>query len=137
MGRRRQAREAALQALYVSDISGVDQYEALAIVNRRQALDDPQTFAFARELLLKTYSLRSELDKHISAAAENWTLARMAAVDRNLLRLAAYELIHNGETPVNVIIDEAVEIARKFSTEDSTRFINGILDKIKKERKSG
>src|SRR5689334_4532052 len=129
MGRRRQAREVALQALYITDVSSVGEKEALNIVTRKEALDDDKTLEFARELISKTYSLREDLDKRIQAAAENWTLARMAAVDRNLLRLAAYELIHDGQTPVNVIIDEAIEIARKFSTEDSTRFINGILDK--------
>lgn len=137
MGRRRQARETALQALYITDVSGVDRKEAFNMVNRREGIDDPKTLEFARQLVIMTWSVRADIDRHIAAAAENWSLARMAAVDRNLLRLAAYELIHDKETPVNVIIDEAIEIARKYSTEDSTRFINGILDKLKEERKGG
>ena len=138
MGRRRQAREIALQALYIIDTSGTPEQEAFDIVNRRQ--DEPgdeKTLEFARELVAGANKARPELDKLIEGAAQNWALARMAAVDRNVLRLSAYELLHRPETPVNVVIDEAIEIVRKFSTEDSTRFINGILDKLKEHRKNG
>jgi N utilization substance protein B len=131
MGRRRQAREIALQALYILDASGVDGSEAFAIVNRRGKLDDEKTGEFARQLFEGAHALRPELDAHIQSRAENWTTTRMACVDRNILRLASYEIIYRADTPVNVVIDEAIEIARKFSTEDSTKFINGILDKIK------
>ena len=136
MGRRRQGREIALQALYVADTSGTDTGEAFAIVNRRAAKEkaDEKTLEFALDLVTGTAERRGEIDKRIEETAENWSLARMAAVDRNLLRLAAYELLFRPETPANVVIDEAIEIARKYSTEDSTRFINGILDKIKDKR---
>lgn len=137
MGRRRQAREIALQALYVADSSNVDILESFAIVNRREELDDEKTLEFARELFEGAMKLRPELDTRIQATAQNWAMPRMACVDRNLLRLASYELIYRDDTPVNVIIDEAIEIARKFSTEDSTKFINGILDKIKEHRPKG
>ena len=80
---------------------------------------------------------RPELDKHIQATAQNWAMPRMACVDRNVLRLASFELLMRNDTPVNVVIDEAIEIARKYSTEDSTKFINGILDKIKEHRPKG
>lgn len=134
MGRRRQAREIALQALYIIDTSGTPEAEAFAIVNRRQEPDDEKTLSFARELVSGANEHRPQLDKLIEGAAQNWALARMAAVDRNVLRLSAYELLHRLDTPVNVVIDEAIEIVRKYSTEDSTRFINGILDKLKEHR---
>ena len=134
MGRRRQAREIALQALYIIDTSGTPEKEAFAIVNRREEPDDERTLEFARELVAGAVKHGAELDRLIEGAAQNWALARMAAVDRNVLRLSAYELLHRHDTPVNVVIDEAIEIVRKFSTEDSTRFINGILDKLKEHR---
>jgi N utilization substance protein B len=137
MGRRRQAREIALQALYIIDTSGTPLDEAFAIVNRREEPGDEKTLEFARELVTGANAARAELDKLIEGAAQNWALARMAAVDRNVLRLSAFELLHRRETPVNVVIDEAIEIVRKFSTEDSTRFINGILDKLKEHRADG
>lgn len=131
MGRRRQGREIALQALYIIDTSGTPKDEAFRIVIRREAPDDEKVLEFAKELVEGTTAERPGLDKHIEDTAENWALSRMAAVDRNVLRMAAYELLHRLETPVNVVIDEAIEIVRKFSTEESTRFVNGILDKIK------
>jgi N utilization substance protein B len=138
MGRRRQAREIALQALYIIDTSGTPEQEAFDIVNRRaDEPGDEKTLEFARDLVAGANKARPELDKLIEGAAQNWALARMAAVDRNVLRLSAFELLHRRETPVNVVIDEAIEIVRKFSTEDSTRFINGILDKLKEHRANG
>lgn len=134
MGRRRQAREIALQSLYIMDTSGTPEKEAFAIVNRREEPGDEKTLEFAHELVSGATANRPELDKHIEATAENWALSRMAAVDRNMLRLAVYELLFRVDTPVNVIIDEAIEIVRKFSTEESTRFVNGILDKIRTMR---
>jgi len=137
MGRRRQAREIALQALYIVDTSRTDPKEAFAIVNRRAEPDDEKVLDFAQSLVTGAMERKADLDKRIETVAENWALPRMAAVDRNVLRLAAYELLYKLDTPVNVIIDEAIEIARKFSTEESTRFINGILDKIKEDRQHG
>jgi N utilization substance protein B len=137
MGRRRQGREIALQALYIVDTSRTPPAEAFKIVNRRRPDDekaDAATLDFARELLMGAEEKRPELDRCISEAAENWAIGRMAAVDRSMLRLATYELLCHPQTPVNVIIDEAIEIVRKYSTQDSTRFINGILDKIKDKR---
>ena len=137
MGRRRQAREIALQALYIMDTAKTPEDEAFKIVNRREEPGDESTVNFARELVSGTTSGRKDIDKEIEATAENWTVARMAAVDRNVLRLAAFELMHRTDTPVNVVIDEAIEIVRKFSTEESTRFVNGILDKLKDQRPKG
>lgn len=135
MGRRRQARENALHALYLVDTARTPGDQAFAWVHdRREA--DPGTLAFTRALFDGTLRHLPEIDERLGKTAANWALSRMAAVDRNILRLAAFELIHTPETPMRVIIDEALEIARKFSTEESTRFINGILDQIKNARLS-
>jgi transcription antitermination protein NusB len=131
MGRRRLAREIALQALYVSDVSRTESTAAFAIVTRRGEKADDETLDFARELALGAIAMREELDRHIQERAQNWAVSRMAAVDRNVLRLAAYELLERRDTPVGVIIDEAIEIVRKYSAEEATRFVNGILDSLK------
>ncbi|MBN1823239.1 MAG: transcription antitermination factor NusB [Endomicrobiales bacterium] len=91
---------------------------------------------FARELFVGAQGKRQVLDKLIGAYTQNWELDRMAAVDRNILRLATFEILNMTETPINVIIDEAVEIAKRYSTIDSGKFVNGILDKLKQERKT-
>ena len=133
MGRRRQAREQALQALYLADAAHLSAADAYAIVAVGPDLD-PKTEEFARSLVHGTLEHRSELDGLITRVAENWALERMACVDRSLLRLASYELLHCKDTPVGVIIDEAIEIAKSFSGEEAGGFINGILDKIKDSR---
>lgn len=135
MGRRRQARENALHALYVADFSREAGRLTFAALEERAAAD-VKTARFSKKLFQNTLKRREKLDGHIEAAAVNWTLKRMAAVDRNILRMAAYELIYEKDTPVEVVIDEAIEIARKFSTQDSTAFINGILDKLKSLRET-
>ncbi len=134
MGRRRQAREIALQALYLVDVASLTADQAFAIVNRRAEPEDDKTLDFSRSLLDGTLSRREEIDGHLTKTAANWTIARMAAVDRNVLRLALYELAFDLQTPVNVVIDEAIEIVRRYSTEDATKFVNGILDKLKSLR---
>ena len=104
MGRRRLAREVALQALYVADVSRTPADESFAIVTRRdeEPLDD-ETTEFSRALALGALARRDELDALIQERAQNWALNRMAAVDRNVLRLAAYELVDRKDTPVGVI----------------------------------
>ena len=131
MGRRRQAREIALQALYLVDVARTLPPEAFAIVNRRGDQEEENTLDFARSLLDGAVAKLGEIDAHLAATAENWPIKRMAAVDRNVLRLAAFELAYERDTPVGVVIDEAIEIVRKYSTEDATKFVNGILDKLK------
>ncbi|MBI2362929.1 MAG: transcription antitermination factor NusB, partial [Elusimicrobia bacterium] len=95
---------------------------------------DEKTLVFARELADGAYARRDDLDAHIQAVAQNWSLERMAAVDRNILRMASFELLHHPQTPVRVVIDEAIEIAKAFSSAESSKFINGILDKVKDRR---
>ncbi|MBI5595905.1 MAG: transcription antitermination factor NusB [Elusimicrobia bacterium] len=133
MGRRRQGRETALQALYLSDTGRMSVAEAIIIVTAGGPADE-KTLVFARELAEGAYARRADLDAHIQDVAQNWSLERMAAVDRNLLRLASFELLHHPQTPVRVVIDEAIEIAKSFSSAESSKFINGILDKIKDRR---
>jgi len=135
VGRRRLAREIALQTLYVADVSRTPAEEAFAIVTRREGGEaDAETLAFARDLALGALGRIEELDATIQARAENWAMNRMAAVDRNVLRLAAFELTSRPETPLGVVIDEAIEIVRKYSTEEATRFVNGVLDALKAVR---
>jgi N utilization substance protein B len=86
---------------------------------------------FAQKLVLGTCNESDRLDEEVARAAENWRMERMATVDRNVLRMATWEMLFDHETPPAVIIDEAIEIARKFGSEDSGAFINGILDSIK------
>jgi N utilization substance protein B len=93
---------------------------------------DPEVEAFARSLFEGTVSEVEALDHRVREQAEHWRLERMAAVDRNLLRVALYELLHCPETPPAVVINEALEIARRFSGKDSVEFVNGVLDAIRK-----
>ena len=129
---RHRSREAALQALYAADIGGAPDLaraqaslEALA-----EHFELPAgARAFAKELVLGVATNRAEIDARISAVAHRWRIERMAAVDRNVLRLAAYEIVFAG-TPREVVIDEAVELARRFSDDASPRFVNGVLDAL-------
>ena len=130
MGRRRQARESALHALYLADLVPALASTAFSLMARLEDADE-KTVDFCRGLFEGTLMLRAELDERIQETAKNWSISRMAAADRNILRMAAYELLYRDDAPPNVVIDEAIEIARKYSTEDSTSFINGILDKLK------
>ena len=129
-GTRRQGREVALQILYLADIARLDGEGASRII-WAGAEFPPKARRFAEALATGALAHRAELDLLITKYAENWEIGRMAAIDRNLLRLAAFELLHEIDTPVSVVIDEAVEIAKTFSTQDSGKFVNGILDKIK------
>src|SRR5207245_11083614 len=94
----------------------------------------PKTRAFSARSAAGVSAHQSVIDPLIKKYAENWEIGRMATIDRCILRLGAYELMHELDTPINVVINEAVEIAKKFSTGESGKFVNGILDKIKTER---
>ncbi len=134
MGLRRRSREIALHALYMVDLAPMPPKKAFSWVRHDSKKEDPAE-EYAWELFEGTLGEMTSLDKAISNVSKNWKIERMAAADRNILRMAAYEILHHPETPVKVIINEAIEIARKYSTEESTAFINGILDKIKGTRK--
>jgi transcription antitermination factor NusB len=122
------ARELALKALYQHDLRGVLVDGCLNYLAEAEGLAEPPPFA--HELLEGTLAHRDELDKIIQETAENWRLDRMPFLDRNILRLAAYELIYRNDTPPKVAINEAIELAKKYSTENSPTFVNGVLDKI-------
>jgi transcription antitermination protein NusB len=133
MGKRRKARELALQFLYQLDVNGADDpapYEPDFWA--RHALDD-ETRRFARALVAGTTADRLKIDHLIAEFTEHWDLDRMAVVDRNILRLAIFELLHEADVPPKVAINEAIEIAKKFGTRESSRFINGILDRVHRE----
>ena len=139
---RHQSRRAALQVLYALDVGpgarGGEKGTAADVFESVAAHFDLHggAHAFAKELVLGVEAHRSGIDARIAAHARNWRLERMAAVDRNVLRLAAYELLHT-ETPHSVVIDEAVELAREFGSEPSPAFINGVLDAIARALDAG
>ena len=127
MGVRRRGRELALQMLYQREIAGTDVENILSSFEELQQAP-PATREFAISLVRGVISRLSELDSHLVDQADHWRLERMAAVDRNILRLALYELMFEGGTPPAVVIDEAVEIAKRFGSERSSQFVNGVLD---------
>lgn len=132
-GRRRRARELALQLLYQRDVAGTSPEEMFARTDEyRNAA--PEVQEYASRLVLGTLGRLAELDDLLGKQSDHWRLGRMPVVDRNLLRVALYELLHEDETPDPVVIDEAVEIAKKFSTPSSAPFINGVLDGIRRSR---
>jgi N utilization substance protein B len=126
---RRPARRLALDVLYQADVRGEDPSRALE--DWREAGQDVPPFTV--ELVKGVADHLADLDQLIGRHAEGWTVPRMAAVDRTILRLACYELLHRPDVPVAVAIDEAVEAAKELSTEDSGRFVNGILGRIARE----
>jgi N utilization substance protein B len=130
---RHQAREAALQVLYFVHVAGVQPevaLEAFFAVHLPEA--DADTTAFVQALVRGTVAEVPAIDPVIAQHAEHWRIERLAIVDRLILRMAVWELRHYPETPPAVVLDEAVELARTFSTEASSGFVNGVLDAIRK-----
>lgn len=127
---RRQAREDALKLLYLRDLCGSDA-EAAETIIYNGAPPAGEILDFVRELFGGVASRVAEIDARIEEYSENWTLDRMNVVDKNILRLAVYELLGLGDTPPKVVINEAVELAKTFSGDKAKLFINGVLDKIK------
>jgi N utilization substance protein B len=128
-GERRQARVAALQTLYEVDIARHDPEEALAR-NAESLRLSPEALAFAEELLRGTLARLEEIDAAIAAAAPEWPLSQMARIDKNTLRLAIYEILYNTAVPAKAAINEAVELAKQFGGDASSRFVNGVLGAI-------
>jgi transcription antitermination protein NusB len=131
MGSRRRARELALQMLFENDMTGAPPEEMFGHSEELHHSAE-STRAYAKRLVCGTLDHRPEIDALIVGQADNWRLERMPAVDRNILRLALYEMRHEPDTPAPVVIDEALEIAKRFSTPKSSQFINGILDGVLK-----
>ena len=130
MKKRTRARELALQFLYQVDLRGSEVSESL-VEFLEQEESDRTTQEFASLLVRGTLDNRSEIDERIQSVVQNWEIGRMAVVDRNILRLATFELLHREDIPPKVSINEAIELGKRFSTQNSGAFINGILDKIK------
>lgn len=133
MGARRRARECALQMLFSYDVTRPSVEELLDSFWGELAEASEEVRGFANELAVGTISNLDEIDERIRIRTEHWRIPRMAVVDRNLLRMAVFEFLHQPNTPRTVAINEALEIARRFSTSESTQFINGILDAIKRD----
>jgi len=133
MGPRRKAREYALQMLFQWDIThdAIDQVVTTFFQNQPE--DATAIVDFARQLVTGTVDHVEHIDQILRRHAEHWRLDRMATVDRNILRLAVQEFLYDKDTPKTVVINEAIEIARRFSAQESPQFINGVLDSIKKE----
>ena len=128
MARRSQAREVAFQVLYQDDLNPRNN-PAITDAFMEDQLGNAALVEFARSLVAGARRNRAQIDGLLGKTAEHWTLDRMAATDRNVLRLAAFELLHT-DTPRAVVIDEAVELARRFGTAQSGQFVNGILDRL-------
>lgn len=158
MGKRREARERAVQFLFQHELNPPENLDVeMALFwnsQRSAALEDEKAAStwggprpelpppsaaeaesrlFAEPLIRGVVAQRDQLDEHIKKHAKNWELNRIAAVDRNIMRLAIYEMLNREDIPPAVSINEAVEIAKKFSTQDSGKFVNGILDKVRGE----
>jgi N utilization substance protein B len=139
MGKRTKARECAFQMLYQAEVSG-EPIEGVVAAFWKVRSTAEETRARAEALARGAWQARAQADAAIRAAARHWTLERIAAVDRNLLRLGYYELAHEPATPPAVVIDEAVELAKRFGEADSGAFVNGVLDAIRRrvaERQPG
>ena len=159
-GKRRMAREMAIQMLYQSDLGGsplphifntfdLSEYLAreAASEEKKRALPVPEeredftqrkkrvgeAFEYAQMLVRGTVDNRERIDDLIRGQADNWRLERMPPVDRNILRLAVFEMLHERDTPKLVVLDEAIELAKKFGSEQSGRFVNGLLDGLLKQ----
>ena len=132
MSRRRKAREIALQTLYAQEVSGTDWKAAFDDnVERRKPSDE--VIEYAERLVTNVMAERERLDVMIKDRLENWAIERVSVIDRTILRIALSELLRCPEVPVNVIMNEAIEIARKFSSADAGRFVNGVLDRLARE----
>lgn len=133
MSRRSRAREVVLQILYEDDLNP---RRDLSVSDRflcGRLNHDDGLIEFARDLLAGVRRNRRDLDKSLEERAENWSLARMAVTDRNILRLGAFEMLYT-ETPVRVVINEAVELAKRYGARQSSQFVNGLLDRLLRDK---
>lgn len=129
MGTRRKGRELALQALYQIEMTGDSSLGAVELFLGHFE-GNVRAKEFARRLVFGVVNQRAEIDRLIERCTENWKLTRMAKVDLVILRMAAYEVVFCSDIPVNVSLDEAIEVGKRFGTVDSATFINGVLDQL-------
>ncbi|MCX5668359.1 MAG: transcription antitermination factor NusB [Candidatus Omnitrophica bacterium] len=137
MRNRTKAREYALQILYAVDITGDDPRDCVDRFWEGNEESSAEVKKFASGLVLGVSDNKKEIDRMIAKYATNWKLDRMAVIDRNVLRFAAYELLYVKDIPPKVAINEAIDIAKKFGGPDSGKFVNGVLDKINKTEREG
>ena len=134
---RTRARELALQFLYAVDFHGPEYRDRLGEFLHDELSGKPggdEASAYATRLVDGVLLHRPAIDLLLADAAQNWGLTRMAVVDRNCLRIGVYEMLHEADVPTKVAINEAIELAKRYSTEQSGAFVNGILDRIRKDR---
>ncbi len=132
MGARRKAREKALQILFQLDFNDAD-IEAILEEFWNGHPTGQKVRGFAERLVKGAFAHREDIDRMITSTLENWSIDRLASVDKAILRLATYELLHMPDVPPKVTINEAVEIAKSYGTDESGRFVNGVLDKIREK----
>ena len=131
MGARHSGREAALQMVFQLEASGAPVDEVVSLFWRSFDADaDPDGRPYADEMVRGVAATQTELDTIITGASSNWRLERMTRIDRNILRLGAWELAHRPDVPAAVILDEAVELAKAFGSEGSSAFVNGVLNRV-------
>jgi transcription antitermination protein NusB len=129
MHQRRKAREVALQVLYALDVLGIDAKEGMELFwSNFDAPDEARPFASV--LIEGAWENSKQIDEMISTCSENWTISRMSIVDKNILRMAVYELLHFPDIPPKVTLNEAIDLGKTYGSENSGSFINGILDAI-------
>ena len=131
-GNRHRSRILALQTLYACEVGTAEEWQLMLERIAEGSSLSPVVRNYARELLAEVYDKTSRIDELIRKRAANWDIKRMAVIDRNILRLAATELLYFKTVPAKVVIDEAVELAKAFGAEDSGKFVNGIIDSIHK-----
>ncbi len=131
-------REKALQALFQVDMSDTEPLEAIRIALEEGSEDETKKlgkskryFAFLEELVLGVIEQRPQIDELLRESLDNWTLERVANVDRVILRIAVYEMKYTDDIPVNVVLNEAIELAKSFGDEKTSKFVNGVLSKVK------
>jgi transcription antitermination protein NusB len=131
MGARHSGRESALQMLFQMEATGYGADEAIRLFWRSFGADaDPEGRVYAEGAVRGVQAQLLVLDRHIAEASTHWRVERMTRVDRNVLRLGAWELAHRHDVPREVVLDEAIELAKEFGTDDSTAFVNGVLNRI-------
>jgi len=132
MGKRRSSRELALKFLYQFELNGGDLDEQIKLFLERNSSQE-DVANFMKELVVSLIDKMEEIDEIIQKFSDHWILDRMTVIDRNILRMGACELLFNFSTPPKVVINEAIDIAKKYGNEDSPEFVNGILDKVYNE----
>ncbi len=133
MRKRTQGRECALKIMYQREMTGDSADKAARDFFESQPLFKPELREFVYALVCGVEKNAHDLDKKVEGVAENWGMSRMAVLDRNILRMAVFEMMHMSETPPKVVINEAVNLAKKYSGDNAGKFVNGVLDKLMRQ----